>query len=298
MMGGVVMHGRRGHPGPARRPRPPRRRLSRPGGAGRDGPGLAGGFGGAGGRQRGDLRSAAAGGAGPAPARRRAEPPRPRLALVEPPGLFRTLRVGRAMGPLQVPRVVGRGMGHILTGASSPSESTTLGAAPRGGGAGRGGQGPRTDTQVSPLPSSPAASGTPRSCSPTSRTATASQGTCWSASPQVRGQAGRWPWPPHRAMPVQPHPAHPPGLSPRLKCRANLCASCFNHKHRAPRLPAPGPGRFPTLSQGRGVPRTWHTVMPPSPPRCSPLPQRVTMHKPDPLSSSPSSHRLLHPRQP
>lgn len=67
---------------------------------------------------------------------------------------------------------------------------------------------------VSPVPapwptpvllSSLPASGIPRSCSPTSRTATASQGTCWSASPRVRSQAGRWPWPSHSLFGLARH---------------------------------------------------------------------------------------------
>lgn len=262
-------------PGPAR----PRRRLSRPGGAGGAmGPGwraasaaLVGGsvaiF--------GALRRAAL--ALPQPAAVRSRPGRAwrwwnlLVSFVHSvlAGLwalfrYRGLRAGA--------------WGTPWPGLRAPARARPW-ALPPGGKARGGGIGvpaspismPCTGTQVTPHPSSPAASGTPRSCSPTSRTATASQGTCWSASPQVRGQAGRWLRPHHRAMPFQPHPAYQPGLSPRLKGRANLWASCFKHKHRAPRLPTPGPGRFPTLSQGRGVPDTWHTVTPPSPSSLLPL---------------------------
>lgn len=109
--------GGRGHPkvwsrrrGPAAPPAAAARRRT-----GRDGPGLAGGLGGAGGRQRADLRGTAPAGSGPATARRRTEPARPRLALEEPPRVFRTLRAGRAMGPLQVPGSAGvRGTVHTL----------------------------------------------------------------------------------------------------------------------------------------------------------------------------------------
>lgn len=129
-----AMQGRCGHLRAAARPAPPE--LA--GAWGGDGPGVAGALGGAGGRQRGSLRGAATGCPGSAPARRRTEPPRPRLALAEPPRLFRTLRAGRAMGPLQVPgTAVGgcRDTVHTLrTGIGAPGlrRRTSPGAAPRG----------------------------------------------------------------------------------------------------------------------------------------------------------------------
>lgn len=66
----------------------------------------------------------------------------------------------------------------------------------------------------------PPASGSPRSCSPTSRTATASQGTCSSASPQVSSHTAGTRWghngdtfrtrPSHGSAPTQPRDPTPP----------------------------------------------------------------------------------------
>lgn len=109
--------------GPA--PRPAARAAARPApcpGAGRDGPGLAGAVGRSGGRQRGVVRGAEAGGPGPAPTRSREEPTRTGLALEEPPRFLRTFRARRAVGPIQVPGLDGGSGGDAVgsPGAALP----------------------------------------------------------------------------------------------------------------------------------------------------------------------------------
>lgn len=174
---------------------------------GRDGPGLAGAVGRSGGRQRGVVRGAEAGGPGPAPTRSREEPTRTGLALEEPPRFLRTFRARRAVGPIQVPGLDGGSGGDAVgsPGAALPQPGRAkyrpLPPPPpvHRGGIGVLGLYPRSSAQPHPA-SLPAAFGSPRSCSLTSRTGTASQGICWSASPQVS--------------------THPPPLRARLSLQA------------------------------------------------------------------------------
>lgn len=192
--------------GPA--PRPAARAAARPApcpGAGRDGPGLAGAVGRSGGRQRGVVRGAEAGGPGPAPTRSREEPTRTGLALEEPPRFLRTFRARRAVGPIQVPGLDGGSGGDAVgsPGAALPQPGRAkyrpLPPPPvHRGGIGVLGLYPRSSAQPHPA-SLPAAFGSPRSCSLTSRTGTASQGICWSASPQVSTHP---PPPPGTALPA------------------------------------------------------------------------------------------------
>uniref|UniRef100_A0A8V5GYC4 Uncharacterized protein n=1 Tax=Melopsittacus undulatus TaxID=13146 RepID=A0A8V5GYC4_MELUD len=247
-------------------------------GAGRDGPGLARSVGGAGGRERGAVRGAPAPGSGAAPARCRAEPSRPRLALAQPPRLLRTLGAGRAMGPLQVPAAgAGGGCTPCQTGAGV---WTPLLQGPPGS------QSPASDP-FPPFLASPPASGTPRSCSPTSRTATASQGTCWSASPQVRSQAEQWLQSLLRLCPtpLQPLPALSAVESPGLRAGqlSSMPPALIMSVEPADFQPL-GPGHHPTLRQGVGATHGAYSQHPPLH-CCFPLLQRVTVHNPDPLSA-------------
>lgn len=149
------------------------------------------------------------------------------------------------------------------------------------------------------LLSSLPASGTLRSCSPTSRTATASQGTCWSAFPQVRSQAGQWPQLSRRTLPT-PCSALPGMLARDEPLAQGLGSSmppalitAWSPQAANPRGMAVSPypdgvEMFPTPEE-----QSHH---PPPPPRCSSFPQWVTVNRPS--ERSPSSHRLLHPRHP